>query len=187
MVQVKHLRRRGLKGSEVELQFDVTLINDRAEPRWFLVPSTLQRPKWIGAVKSLQVTELRGAQGALVIGRGEYFEGSFQAMLLGPGAKATIRGLYTTIFTGLGNKSPLTEVSFEVVTAGEVRMGGEPLRSRFPVDPTLTGTADVEDDRTQMGKLELKGYSTPDDKEAPVTVTIDRELRLTVPLVPVER
>ena len=189
ILELKHVGARGLKGTEIELRFDITLRNPHGEARWFLVPSKLDDPGWIGPVQSLQITELwgsartvdaghsdAGSVDKLVICRGQFFEGSFQAVRLAAGATATIRGLYLSIWHP--RRPP--EVPFEVALAAEVTYGGKPLAARFPVAPLSRGQVDVLDDRTQIGDHELKGFDSPD--ELPITLQQAERVKVRVPL-----
>jgi hypothetical protein len=160
-----------------DLRFDVTVRNDRRRARWVLLPALLLEEGWLGPVARLQRTELRGARGKLLIGRGT-FSGSFNVLLVPPGGVVTIRGLHTEIWI---DELP-GAVDYEVVTATEVQLGDEPLRAWFEVDPLAPRVADVKDDRWQLGQHELPAHRSPTGKEVPVRVTEDRRLRLGVPV-----
>jgi hypothetical protein len=174
LVRIRQASIYGLKPPLKDVMFDVTLHNDRAEPRWFLLPSDLLRPAWLGSTPYLQRTMLHGARGSVLIGRGEQGAGRFHVLRLPPGGVVTVHGLHTWLD---GDVPP--EVSYEVVTASRVLMGSEPLESWMGPDATAPVDADVDDDRWQIGKDELPAHRA---SEAEVKPTEDRRLRLTVPL-----
>jgi hypothetical protein len=180
LVRVRQTKVYGLKPPLKDVMFDVTLHNDRAQDRWFLLPAELLRPKWLGSVSHLQRTILHGARGSVLIGRGEFGEGRFHVLRVPPGGVVTIHQLHTWLW---GDVPP--EVTYEVVTASRVLMGDETLESWMGLDAGAPVDADVDDDRWQIGKDELSGHDAPSG-EVEMKLTEDRRIRLTVPLSPMD-
>jgi len=165
----KHLRRPPL----VELIFDVALHNDRAEPRWFILPTKLNLGSGLfdGGVDRIEVSEFSG-KGHVVLG---CFKGAggFQTLLLPPNARVRIRGLVISYWGKLPE-----DTSIDAVIAKQITVGGEPSQVWFKTDPLCDAEADVTQDQ---GK-KISVTHTPDDKEVPVSVQEDFRVKLRVAL-----
>ena len=156
----------------VELIFDVVLRNDRAQPRWFILPSNLNAEKpgipMTGGVDTLEVLAPRG-KGRVIIG---HFlgTGGFQALLLPAHAEIHLRALPISYWGDVPDRVPV-----EVIVAKRLRIAGESARTWFQVNPMCSTKADISE--TANGQTALPhSRHTPDNKE--VTTLIDEDLRL---------
>jgi hypothetical protein len=160
----------------VELVFDIVLRNDRAEPRWFLIPSNLNPQKTgipsIGGIDALEVFAPAG-KGRVVLG---HFlgTGGFQALLLPAHAEIHLRALPISYWGDVPD-----DLGVEIIVARRLMIDGEPARKWFEVNPMCSTTADITEaisGRTRM----LHSRHTSDNKE--VTTLIDEDRRLNLPV-----
>jgi len=160
----------------VELVFDVVLRNDRAQPRWFLIPSNLNPQKTgipsSGGVDALEVFAPTG-KGRVVLG---HFlgTGGFQALLLPAHAEIHLRALPISYWGDVPD-----DLGVEIIVARRLMINGEPARKWFQVNPMCSTSADITEaisGRTRM----LHSRHTSDNKE--VTTVIDEDRRLNLPV-----
>jgi hypothetical protein len=160
----------------VELVFDVVLRNDRAQPRWFLIPSNLNPQKTgipsIGGVDALEVFAPTG-KGRVVLG---HFlgTGGFQALLLPAHAEIHLRALPISYWGDVPD-----DLALEIIVAKRLMIDGESARRWFQVNPMCSTSADITEaisGRTRM----LHSRHTSDNKE--VTTLIDEDRRLNLPV-----
>lgn len=162
----------------VYLYFDVVLRNQRAEPRWFLLPKSLSAETAPdaskGGVDGLEVFAPRG-KGRVIVGR-FLGTGGFQALLLSAGAEVRLR-LFPISFWG-----DLPEVvQVDVITAKRLTIGGEEAESWFGVNPLSSARADVAE-KLDSQSAALRSRHSADNKEVAVVFEEDRRLTLRVPL-----
>src|SRR5882724_5358253 len=121
-VKIKFVEMHFRKPPLVELVFDVVLRNDRAQPRWFLLPSHMYPNKpgipENGGVDTLEVFAPRG-KGRVIIGR-FLGTGGFQALLLPAHAQIHLRALPVEYWGDVPDRLQL-----EVVTAKRLTIGGK--------------------------------------------------------------
>jgi len=160
----------------VELVFDVVLRNDRAQPRWFLIPSNLNPQKTgipaIGGVDALEVFAPAG-KGRVVLGR-FLGTGGFQALLLPAHAEIHLRALPISYWGDVPD-----DLGVEIIVAKRLMIDGETARRWFQVNPMCSTSADITEaisGRTRM----LHSRHTSDNKE--VTTLIDEDRRLNLPV-----
>src|SRR2546423_8957186 len=160
----------------VELVFDVVLRNDRAQPRWFLIPSNLNPQKTgipsIGGVDALEVFAPTG-KGRVVLG---HFlgTGGFQALLLPAHAEIHLRALPISYWGDVPD-----DLRVEIIVAKRLMIDGESARRWFQINPMCSTSADITEaisGRTRM----LHSRHTSDNKE--VTTLIDEDRRLNLPV-----
>ena len=118
----------------VEIVFDVVLRNDRAQPRWFLLPSHMYPDKpgipEKGGVDALEVFAPRG-KGRVIVGR-FLGTGGYQALLLPAHAEIHLRGLPISYW---GDVPDSLQVG--VLVAKRLMIGSDPPRSWFQVGSNL--------------------------------------------------
>jgi hypothetical protein len=150
------------------LMGEVVLRNDRSEPRWFLIPTSLPRDPRSGGVYKVEVSAISGPQPG-VIG---YLHGTdaYAAVLLSPHAEVTIHGLQIDYW---GEALPHA-LDVQVRTAKEVSLGGEPLRQWFGGDPMNTGRVDGE---ATSGTRPAR--RTPDDNEVSLLLSDEQVVSVT--------
>jgi hypothetical protein len=109
-------RRHSLRPPFVALVADITLRNDDAEPRWWLV-ATAAGPD-IAPLGSVGVHSVE-------LGRTARFAGAapFGALRLDAGEEVTLHDWLVTVW----NDPPLSGVEVDVVDAAEVIIGGSPI------------------------------------------------------------
>ncbi len=176
--EIKFREQHFRKPPLVELYFDVVLRNDRAQPRWFLLPSNLNPESTEiaakGGVDTLEVFAPYG-KGRLILG---HFlgTGGFHALLLPAHAQVRLRMFPISFWGNLPD-----HLAIEVVTAKRVTIGGESAESWFGVNPMSRAGADVaESPFNPRGMLRAK--HTPDNKEMPATIEEDRRFKIEAPL-----
>jgi len=163
-----HMRKPPL----VELYFDIVLRNNRAEPRWFLLPSNLGPGTSAlltkGGVDGLEVFGPRG-KGRVVIG---HFlgTGGFYALLLPARAEVHLRMFPISYWGDLPD-----QLQVEVVTAKRLMIGGESATAWFGLNPTSSARADIPESVLSQNRM-LRSRHTPDRKE--VVTLIEKEIRL---------
>lgn len=162
----------------VKLYFDVVLRNNRAEPRWFLLPKSLGAGMpslgTKGGVDGIEVFAPRG-KGRVIIG---HFlgTGGFQALLLPGGAKVRIR-LFRISFWG-----DLPEhIQVEVLTAKRLTIGAEEVNAWFGVSPLSSNMADIGERADNPMRI-LSARHTPDNKEVATVIEEDQRFKLQVAL-----
>jgi hypothetical protein len=170
-VEIKFVEMHFRKPPLVEILFDVVLRNDRAQPRWFLLPSHMYPGKpgipEKGGVDALEVFTPRG-RGHVIIGR-LLGTGGFQALLLPAHAEIHLRGLPIEYWGDVPESLQLN-----VIVAKRVTIGSEPARSWFRANPICGRKADITETisgRTRM----LRSHRTRDNEE--VSVQIDEDQR----------
>lgn len=162
----------------VELVFDVVLRNDRAQPRWFLLPSNLYPEKpgipKTGGVDTLEVLAPRG-KGRVIIG---HFlgTGGFQALLLPAHAEIHLRALPISYWGDVPDRVPV-----EVIVAKRLMIAGESARTWFQVNPMCSTKADISE--TADGQTAMPhSRHTRGNKEVRILIDEDLRLELRVPL-----
>jgi len=171
-VEIKFREMQFRKPPLVELVFDVVLRNERAQPRWFLLPSNLNPEKTgipiKGGVDTLEVFAPRG-KGRVIIG---HFlgTGGFQALLLPAHAEIHLRALPISYWGDVPDS-----LQVEVIVAKRLMIAGESARTWFQVNPMCSTKADIAE--TASGQTAMPhSRHTRDNKE--VTPLIDEDLRL---------
>jgi len=162
----------------VELIFDVVLRNDRAQPRWFLLPSNLG-PGHVaigekGGVDNLEVFAPRG-KGRVRLGR-FLGTGGFHALLLPPGAEIRLRSFPISYWGELP-----ANLEIEIVIARRLTIGGETAESWFGRNPMSSVTADISEEAESVMRISHT-RRTPDNKEVAPAIEADRRLRIQVSL-----
>ncbi len=156
----------------VELIFDVVLRNDRAQPRWFLLPSNLNPEKTgiptKGGVDTLEVFAPRGKV-RVIIGR-FLGTGGFQALLLPAHAEIHLRALPISYWGDVPD-----HLQVEILTAKRLTIDGNDAASWFKVNPTSGVKADISENPTDSSRM-IRSRRTPDNRE--VTTHIDSDLRI---------
>jgi hypothetical protein len=176
VVEMKFLEKRYERPPKVVLLFDVTLHNNRSEPRWFLLPDNIFPSSGgvrNGGVNGVEVFALSG-KGQVTISR---FQGTggFQALLLPAGAQVTLRRFPVAVW----EKLPEGSLAIEVVVAHQLTVGGEATARWFDADPMSDTQADVSADHRRM----LSSKYTANFKEVPVSLVFDQRIKLQVNLV----
>lgn len=153
------------------LMGEVVLRNDRSEPHWFLIPTSLPRDPRSGGVYKVEVSAISGPQPG-VIG---YLHGTdaYAAVLLSPHAEVKMHGLQIDYW---GEALPHA-LEVQVRIASEVSLGGEPLRQWFGVDPMNTGRVDGE--ATYGTRLSRR---TPGDNEVSLLLSDEQVASVTAPV-----
>lgn len=160
----------------VTLYFDITLRNQREEPRWFLLPKSLA-PKSpaigsTGGVDGLEVISPTGT-GRVIIGR-FLGTGGFQAMLLPPQSTVKLVALPIEYWGDLPERAEV-----EIAIARHVYIDGHDIRDWFAVDPTCSNGAEVaETPGAPMSIVEAR--RVPEMKELPIVIDDDVRIALRV-------
>ena len=159
-----------------ELYFDVVLRNNRAGPRWFLLPRNLSPDNTPlatkGGVDVLEVFAPKG-KGRVIIG--EFLgTGGFQALLLPPGAEVRLRGLKISFWGDLPDS-----LQVEIVVAKSLLIGGERASNWFGLDPASSTRADISEWAPDAGR-HVRTKRTRDNKEVPTRIEEDRRLQVLV-------
>ena len=176
--QIKFRELRMRKRPLVELYFDVVLRNDRAEPRWFLVPSNLGpgNPSLAtkGGVDGVEVFRPRG-RGRVVVG---HFlgTGGFYALLLPARAEVRLRMFPISYWGDLPD-----QLLVEVATAKRLTIGGEPTAAWFGLNPTCSVRADITEGVLSQTRM-LRSRHTPDGKEVATLSEEESRFKLAVSL-----
>jgi hypothetical protein len=162
----------------VELIFDVVLRNDRAQPRWFLLPSHVYPDKpgipIKGGVDTLEVFAPRG-RGRVIIGR-FLGTGGFQALLLPAHAEIHLRMFPISYWGDLP-----ANLDVEIVIARRLTIGVETAESWFGKNPMSSVTADISEAAESAMRISHT-RRTPDNKEVAPTIEADRRFRIQVSL-----
>lgn len=182
-VQMKYVDMHLERPPNIRLFFDVMLVNEYSEPRWFLLPDWLEAmptPEKF-AIDIVEVYQLSG-QGRVAVG---HFSGSsgFQALLLPAGAQVKLRR-FPILFRGQIPVSIPTSVRMEVVIASQLTVGGKPAGGWFGMNPMSDVRAEVKADALKDQSEVLVANSTPDDKEVPATMVegVRVELQVSITL-----
>ena len=157
-----------------KLLLDVTLRNDRAEQRWFLLPemlggSPVPRERGIFGVDPVEV---RG-EGRAVVAAFRGAEG-FQALLLPGGAEVRVRGLP---LAHLG-RLPSGAAGLEVAIATSLEIGGEPAGDWIGSDPLSDRSVDADYEHARR----LPSRYTPHYADVPAVVAEEARLSVTFAL-----
>jgi hypothetical protein len=175
-IKFRELRMR--KPPLVELFFDLVLRNDRAEPRWFLLPSNLGPGTSAlltkGGIDGVEVFGPRG-KGRVVLG---HFlgTGGFYALLLPARAEVHLRMFPISYWGDLPD-----QLQVEVVTAKRLTIGGEPATAWFGLNPTSTVRADITESVLSQNRM-IRSRHTPDRKEVATLSEEGRRFKLAVSL-----
>jgi hypothetical protein len=167
-----HFRKRPL----VDLVFDILLRNDRSEPRWFLLPGTLEpKPASFndhGGVDTLEVFAPQG-RGRVIVG---HFlgTGGFYALLLPAGGEVRLQQLTMSFWEELPD-----QVQVEVVIAKRFTIGGEKGEDWFGIDPMSSVKADIEESAESHM---VRSRHSAANKEVATIIEEDGRLQLQVPL-----
>ena len=162
----------------VELILDVVLRNDRAQPRWFLLPSKLYPGQTgipiKGGVDTLEVLAPRG-KGRVIIG---HFlgTGGFQALLLPAHAEIHLRALPISYWGDVPD-----HLQIEVLVAKRLMIGGESARAWFQVNPMCSTKADISETASGTRRM-LRSRHTPDNREVTTHIEPDQRIKLQVSL-----
>jgi hypothetical protein len=161
-----------------ELYFDVTLRNDRAAPRWFLLPSNLRSGKAPigekGGVDALEAFAPNG-KGHVIVG---HFLGTagFHAILLAPRSEVRLR-LFPISYWG----DPPANLQVEVVIARRLTIGGKRAEKWFGKNPMSSVKADILENAIDV-RMMTQSRHAPDNKEVAIVIDEDRRVQLQVPL-----
>jgi hypothetical protein len=138
----------------VDLYFDAVLRNDRAKPRWFLLPNSLGpgTPSIAtkGGVDGVEVFAPHG-NGRVIIGH-FFGTGGFQAILLPAHGDVRLR-LFPISFWG----ALPDHLEIEVVIARRLTIGGEKAEAWFKFNPISTakaGIAEAAENQTRVLRFE---------------------------------
>jgi len=177
-VEMKFHEMRFSRPPLVYLYFDVVLHNDRAGPRWFLLPSNLgpgtASVATKGGVDGVEVFAPRG-KGRVIIG---HFlgTGGFQALLLPAHAEVRLRMFPISFWGDLPDR-----LAIEVATAKRLTIGSEDARTWFKVNPTSSVKSDVAEIPTSSTRM-VRSRHTPDRKEVASLIEEDKRFEVQVPL-----
>ena len=169
-----HMRKPPL----VELYFDVGLRNDRAEPRWFLIPSNLGPGTSAlltkGGIDGVEVFGPRG-KGRVVIG---HFlgTGGFYALLLPARAEVHLRMFPISYWGDLPD-----QLEVDVLTAKRLTIGSEPATTWFGLNPTSSARADITENVLSQNRM-VSSRHTPERKEVAPRSEEERRFKLAVSL-----
>lgn len=173
-VEAKYNGVKANKPPSATLLLDVTLRNAEKTPRWFVFPSTLPASDDAAEGGVIGVEALDASdKGHLVIGK---FLGSaaFQAVLVPAGGEVTITRLGIQTWKGPAIKGPVT---FEVLIAKEITVGGEPAAAWFAT------TVPASDARASGDASKAKyapSRKTEDRSEVKVVFDEDRRIPLEI-------
>lgn len=176
-VEVVFAAKQPARPPMVNVLVDVTLRNAEKEPRWFVLPTRAPAnpDEAGGGVMGVETYEAAG-DGRVVLGK-FLGTGGFQAVLVPGGGEVTLSRLAISSW----QTRPLASLSFDVIVAEDVSVGGEPIAAWFGE------TAPASDVRARVdaSKAEPAGQRmTPDHGELPVTFTGERRLPITLSLPP---
>ena len=162
----------------VELYFDVVLRNDRAAPRWFLLPSNLGPESTSigvkGGIDTLEVFAPHGKGRAII---GHFLgTGGFHTLLLPAHAEVRLRMFPISYWGELPD-----HLEIEVMTAKRLTIGGEDAKPWFRVNPTSSVSADIVENILSQTRM-IRARHTRDRKEAPTLIEEDSRLKLQVSL-----
>jgi hypothetical protein len=162
----------------VELIFDVVLRNDRAQPRWFLLPSHMYPEKpgipFKGGVDTLEVFAPRGKR-RVIIGR-FLGTGGFQALLLPAHAAVRLRMFPISYWGDVPD-----QLQVEIVIAKSLTIGGEDAATWFKLNPTSSAGADISENPTNSSRM-IRSRHTPDNREVATSIEQDQRITLQVSL-----
>jgi len=152
----------------LRLLLDVTLENERQQPRWFLLGNA--SPATTG-IDSVHVYNLGGQ---VIVG---HFSGNggFHALLLPAGARITLEKFPLRI---AGN--PPAVIPFDVVTASAFTVDGEDAQAWFGMDATSSARASVSAQPLESQRDVKFARHTPDYRKAAVTLAEDEHIHLEV-------
>lgn len=177
-VEIKFVEMHFRKPPLVELVFDVVLRNDRARPRWFLLPSHLYPEKpgipEKGGVDTLEVFAPRG-KGRVIIG---HFlgTGGFQALLLPGHAEIHLRAMPISYWGDVPD-----HLQVEVVIGMRLTIGRKDAATWFKVNPTSSVSADISENPTNSSRI-IHSRHTPDNREVTTYIEEDQRIKLQVSL-----
>ena len=171
-MKFQEMRRR--KPPLVELYFDVLLRNDRAESRWFILPSNLAPGTSSVATKGgVDVLEVFAPSGTGRVILGHFLgSGGFYALLLPGHAELRLRMFPFSFWGDLPDR-----VRVDLVVARSFTIGGERARAWFGVNPMCSARADVAESLLSHTRM-LRSRHSPDHKE--VETLIEEESRSTL-------
>lgn len=176
--EIKFVEMHFRKPPLVEIIFDVELRNDRAQPRWFLLPSHMYPNKPgiqdKGGVDALEVFAPR-SKGRVIIGR-FLGTGGFQALLLPAHAEIHLRALAVEYWGEVPES-----LQMEVIVAKRLVIGGDSARSWFRVNPMSNIKADSDEAISGQTRT-LSSHRTPDNKEVTAQIDEDRRFKVQVSL-----
>jgi hypothetical protein len=178
IVEITYREMRFRKPPLVDLYFDVVLRNDRAEQRWFLLPSNLD-PEFAaigskGGVDGVEVFAPRG-KGRVVIGN-FLGTGGFRALLLPAGAEVRLV-MFPISFWG---KLP-ERFQIELVIAKHLTVGSEDAEAWFGTDPISSAKAEISDRAMDQTRI-VRSRHTPDNKEVATVIEEENRYQLQFPL-----
>lgn len=176
--EIKFREMRPRKPPLTELSFDIVLRNDRARPRWFLVPSNLGPGTTSlltkGGIDGVEVFAPRG-QGRVIVG---HFlgTGGFYALLLPARARVHLGRFPISYWGDLPD-----QLQVEVVTAKRLTIGNEPASVWFGLNPTSSVRADITENVLSQNRM-VSSRHTPDRKEVTTLIEKDGRFRIQVSL-----
>lgn len=171
-VEARLVGRRPGRPPMNRLDLEVVLRNPRSEPRWFVLPKGLPKDGAGGGVDAVEARAYGGGKGRAVVG--EFMgTGGFQGVLVPAGGEVRLRHFPLTYWG-----QPPDPLEFDAVVASQITVGGEPASAWFAQDPTSDAHVDATD---AEGKV-LVSRKAPDNKEAPVSLTEESRVKLSISL-----
>ena len=175
VVEIKYVAMHLERPPKIRLFFDITLSNERAGPRWFLLPDRLgpEREAAAYAVDIIEGYELQGQGQAGVV----HFGGShgFQALLLPAGGRVELQR-FPILFWG---KMP-DSVLIEVISANQLTVGGKPAEAWLDIelmsDAQAMASAEALANQSQVVAVKRM----PDYKEVSVAIVEDSRVEFEI-------
>jgi len=172
-VELVYVESKPQKPPLKRLFFNVTLRNQRTEPRWFLLPSVVHpKDKMLkGGIDGVEVYTLQG--GARVIAGRFLGTGGFQAVLLPPSAEVKLTKMPVDCWYPTLKECA---VPIEVVIARQLTLGGEPAESWLGDKPM----SDARGEASFEGAKRAGGKHAPGNKEVPAALTETNKVHLSL-------
>jgi hypothetical protein len=176
-VEIKFRDMRFGKPPLAYLYFDMMLRNNRAEPRWFLLPNSLPVFASVAAKGGVDKVEVFAPQGDGRVIIGHFLgTGGFRALLLPAGAEVRLRLFPISYWGDLPD-----QLQVEVVLAKRLTIGGEEAAAWFGVNPISSVKADIAENLEQ-GTRHVSSRSAPDNREVATFIDEDSRIKLQVSL-----
>jgi hypothetical protein len=176
--EVRYVDIRRGKPPSATLYFDIRLRNTHAEPRWFLLPRSLDAGRQTGRPGSVTRAEVYeyGASGTGRIRLGEFYgtEG-FSALLLPAGADVT---LHRFPVATMHDPARLPKVTVPLLIARRMEIGGESAETWFGGSALSDKTAELTLDQ----RKKLYAHESSNSVELEVTLADEERLALEVPV-----
>lgn len=167
VVEIKYVDLHLERPPKIRLFFDITLSNERSEPRWFLLPDQLNVDETAAyAVDVIEGYELQG-QGRVAA---THFGGSqgFQALLLPAGGRVELQR-FPILYWGEMPDS----VWVEVISVHQLTVGGKPVEAWLDLDLMSDAQATVLADALANQGQVVAVKRMPDYKEVSVAMVED--------------